>query len=331
MDQITNSDVTMCASTTFDNILHNIQASCLNLNMLVTPFSAVISLKKTFIKDRSGSCILPPKSQDEQEVMQLKAENSQLKSNLEKITTDFMETNIRLVNALETIKELEEVVQSRDTAIENLEIVNKNARDSALTLNKMVNHNRVKYEEEKLALFKEHKCEVKMWRKELGEATRNHVNLQRKFDQLCADNENSSLKPNSQALVYEAVPPEPEPRSSSDVFCSICSDHIPKFIPEYFWGDKINPACQKCNIDYEPSDPYSSFPSSEMPISLVSHWFVPPEVSNTNLGSICTLRSHYVILPNPGDTLVTAEEVLAEFKAFLDEQRREYRESCKQS
>ena len=49
----------MLAAQAFDNILNGIQRSNLNFQLQVSPFSAQISLKKSLIKDRSGSFILP--------------------------------------------------------------------------------------------------------------------------------------------------------------------------------------------------------------------------------------------------------------------------------
>ena len=51
---------TMLAKKTFENILHQIQISNLNFHLQMSPFSAHISLKKTLVKDRSGTTLLPP-------------------------------------------------------------------------------------------------------------------------------------------------------------------------------------------------------------------------------------------------------------------------------
>ena len=50
-----NSDenLTMLATEAFDQILETIRTSCLNFQMQISPFSAVISLKKSLIKDKS--------------------------------------------------------------------------------------------------------------------------------------------------------------------------------------------------------------------------------------------------------------------------------------
>ena len=50
----------MLAAQVFDEILDRIQKSNLNYQMQISPFSAVISLKKSLIKDGSGSLLLPP-------------------------------------------------------------------------------------------------------------------------------------------------------------------------------------------------------------------------------------------------------------------------------
>jgi hypothetical protein len=62
MSQLNSSDVnpTMVASRTFDSILEQILSSNLNFRLQISPFSANISLKKTPIKDLSGSPVLPP-------------------------------------------------------------------------------------------------------------------------------------------------------------------------------------------------------------------------------------------------------------------------------
>ena len=58
MEQLVNSDGTMAASNIFDLILSQVQHSCLNFQIQVSPFSAVISLKKSLAKDQSGAPLL---------------------------------------------------------------------------------------------------------------------------------------------------------------------------------------------------------------------------------------------------------------------------------
>ena len=54
----------MMAEDHFNTILRLIQDSRLNFQLQLTPFSAVISLKKAFIKDQNGSYVLPNKSSE---------------------------------------------------------------------------------------------------------------------------------------------------------------------------------------------------------------------------------------------------------------------------
>ena len=59
-----NSDLnqTMGADTIFDDLIDMIRNSCLNYQVQMSPFSAVISIKKSFIKNRNGCCIIPTSS-----------------------------------------------------------------------------------------------------------------------------------------------------------------------------------------------------------------------------------------------------------------------------
>ena len=65
MEQMTDSDAAMVANENFENILRLIGNSCLNYRMEVSPFSAVISLRKTIIKDKTGLYITPQFCKDE--------------------------------------------------------------------------------------------------------------------------------------------------------------------------------------------------------------------------------------------------------------------------
>ena len=40
--------------------------------------------------------------------------------------------------------------------------------------------------------------------------------------------------------------------------------------------------------------------------------------TDQSLDSISTLKSHYFILPNPGDSFVSVKAVLSEFKLFME-------------
>ena len=54
-----NSDVTIFEHDTFNNILDMVKKSHLNFQLQLSPYSAVISLKKTVLRDKSGKPMLP--------------------------------------------------------------------------------------------------------------------------------------------------------------------------------------------------------------------------------------------------------------------------------
>ena len=57
MDERIDSESTMLAATSFNHILHQIQSSCLNYHIKITPFSVIISIKKSRVKDWEGQPI----------------------------------------------------------------------------------------------------------------------------------------------------------------------------------------------------------------------------------------------------------------------------------
>jgi hypothetical protein len=78
------SDPTMTASTTFEYLLSSVKSSNLNFHSHQSPFSAVISLKKTFIEDKFGNQLEPPHL-DSQIIKQLESENHALHDRIDKL------------------------------------------------------------------------------------------------------------------------------------------------------------------------------------------------------------------------------------------------------
>ena len=103
----------------------------------------------------------------------------------------------------------------------------------------------------------------------------------------------------------------------SSTACSISSQEIANFSPEYFHGYKLHTACNNCTRKEhfkvpEPS-PFSAFLYCEMPSSLVTHWLSPHQLSISASNSSCaSLRSHCVKWPSPGELLYTADDILRE-------------------
>ena len=64
MEQFNNSDVNdrnpaMLALNAYENIIDQIRSSGLNFHLQLSPFSALISLKRSFVKERSGVLRVP--------------------------------------------------------------------------------------------------------------------------------------------------------------------------------------------------------------------------------------------------------------------------------
>ena len=58
--------IKMVASDAFENLLKQVQSSNLNFRMEISPFSPVITLKKSLLKDKSGQILFPPISESVQ-------------------------------------------------------------------------------------------------------------------------------------------------------------------------------------------------------------------------------------------------------------------------
>ena len=112
--QVSDKNKTMMASRIFNDILNNIQSSKLNFCLQLSPYSANISLKKTFLTDRSGNVLLPdyactaePSSDDNIEALvsknlKLEEENNALRKDLENLVE---KERVKEVKLQESIKQ----------------------------------------------------------------------------------------------------------------------------------------------------------------------------------------------------------------------------------
>ena len=198
IDETINSDVTMLAANTFNSILYQVQDSCLNYHLQISPFSAVISIKKSFVRDKSGNTILPTKivstcSNQGTNSNNIKPGASDVESQfkfhqefniLQKEQEDLLK---ELTIAHEHIELLKKKNEEQEKTITELLRENRSAKEATSIINKAHNDARVFYEKEKLHIFKQHKIEVKSWRRELGEMTRRHIKLEKKLEILSGE------------------------------------------------------------------------------------------------------------------------------------------------
>ena len=100
----------------FDNILQEIQLSNLNFQIQVSPFSALISLKKSFVKEKDGSLRLPtpPKSsshQSSRSETDLTTRNEKLENDLNALRQKYEDVSEQYGEALTRIKSYEELTE----------------------------------------------------------------------------------------------------------------------------------------------------------------------------------------------------------------------------
>ena len=160
MDGPINSDNTMAASKKFDYILHQIQHSSLNFQIQVSPFSAVISLKKTFIRDKSG-VILPNSYTDDitpypsEAVPHDTAKLSSLENEVADMHEKFAKLKLKYSAACENLVVLENELKDRDEKIKTLEAANNSAVAAANKLNKALVEQKQLYDKDKNHLINE--------------------------------------------------------------------------------------------------------------------------------------------------------------------------------
>ena len=92
--------------------------------------------------------------------------------------------------------------------------------------------------------MKEHRAEVKAWKKDLGDAKSKIVRLEK---EATVKKENKhDLKAKLKKKYAKVIDKIEDPSST---MCSICALKISNFIPEYFCGEKYNPTCESCKAN----------------------------------------------------------------------------------
>ena len=128
------------ASESFETILNQVKKSNLNFRMDLSPFSAVIYIKKSLIKDRSGTCRIPP-TPDSVILHRVNSENQDLTQKvgklermLESIKSDYEISVVACENAHKTIAALEYDLRVKSNQVEANEIKKENAGHDDLLL-----------------------------------------------------------------------------------------------------------------------------------------------------------------------------------------------------
>ena len=117
---------------------------------------------------------------------------------------------------------------------------------------KALNEKLSKCEKDKIDILREHNLEVKYWKKELGNMTKQHKKLWKKFEAL--EEKSVATTPyttdmtevlNEDSHLFSA----PTTPDMNIVYCSICAVEISDHVQEYFCGEPFYPVCDKCKAD----------------------------------------------------------------------------------
>ena len=125
MEQETNSDIdtTMLASKAFYDILSRIQSSNLNFQLQISPFAALISLKKTLVKDKSGTYLLPPSTMPivrDDDFENLVARNLKLEKDILDLKKNYEKAYESLQNSEAENELLKKAINDKDVMLENI-------------------------------------------------------------------------------------------------------------------------------------------------------------------------------------------------------------------
>ena len=149
------------------------------------------------------------------------------------------------------LKQNNETLQSKidesDDTVNELKNIIKNSREAADRINKELNDYKVKYSREKALQIKEHKAEIKVWRKDLGELKKENIKLKEKLSNKLDNQSVTASKVSSPATNENPHNQQPE----SEVVCSICANPILDYKPKYFLGEVFNPACNECDDSFD--------------------------------------------------------------------------------
>ena len=140
---------------------------------------------------------------------------------------------------------------------------NENLRHKVKKLNGEVSKTKAKAKKESIDIQKDFKVQVKFWKKELGEERSQKIRLEKKLKELNEKNEvkkmcvSGSDEPNSTdttSLQTNTTKPPILEVEEDKIVSTICAEPISKYIPKFFLGEEINPACDDCkdsSIDSE--------------------------------------------------------------------------------
>ena len=280
-DRFNNSDVKMVATKTFEDILNTIKNSNLNFHLQLSPFSAKISLKKSLVCDKFGSPLLPNLVDDGKPLIernhQLELEIVQLESRYESLAQQYNSACLMIKSFEDQIKshnmeaahavsecqvvidqlknrisQLELVERAGETEIEDLKRRIKKSDEVAIRLNRELNNIRLRNQDEKVVMKKDHKIQLKSLKKTIGKLTGENLRLKKLKEQAAIEKVVRSMvrgKNNAEVVNSDTCGEDMDVSDydPSTVICSLCGIIIQDYKPKFFLGEEINPACENCD------------------------------------------------------------------------------------
>ena len=299
MAQNAVTDMTMLAKLTFDDVVSEIQGSGLNYTMQLTPYSAMISLRNSFVTDRNGLSVLPPT------VHQKSVKLKDSEKDIDELKDKYRESLKSLEQAEEKIRSLEKTIIDSKEALATMKTDLEIARN-------------------------DHEAEVNTWKKDLLEINKKHHYLEKKLEEITTDKESSDFttKQATSKVTDSPIGPEsPTNVGSLKEFSTICSGQIQSLKQGCLDTEKVNSVC----VDRKIEPVTSCCLKQEIPSSLATHRYIPPPRLKASLCSISSLRSHYVMQHHPPEINMRVKEEEADHKTLFEKYEREFQETCKQS
>ena len=310
---MTDSDVTMLANENFEYILNVIQNSCLNYSIQFSPFSATISLRKTLIKDKNGSHIIPQK-------LDLRGQHVALGNQLKNLRMEHEEVLSAYESANKIITHLRQMVKERDTIIEDLTVENKEAKMIADTLGNELSKSKAIYQEEKSNILEEHFKDVAKWKRDIYYVVHKHSDLVHRYINLVDKDEFPAVN-----LPVADLTPRVNPIThpySTTMFKE-------KTLDDYRLCPLETSDCSPMVMCKEEGELTISRADLPFPSSLVSHWLTCIDYPCCSaLSYMPSLISHYVRPLDPADVILSKTNLWEKLEMRYQEERKN---SCKQS
>ena len=151
---------------------------------------------------------------------------------------------------------LEADLKKEKQEVADLGMHNDTLNKIVTTLRNELKESKARAKSEMVEMKKVLKAEVKSWRKDLGEERKSNIKLEKKLLELTnkVQKESELTFSNictSSTSTFQANSFEP---SEAELSCTICAEPISDYIPKFFMGTEMNPACNRCQDSSSESD-----------------------------------------------------------------------------